>query len=44
MCGCAFNESSALKKASFDPDFFYGEEDIDLSYRLKKAANNLCRS
>ena len=44
VCGCAsLMKSSALKKAGLsDPDFFYGEEDIDLSYRLKKQAGILC--
>lgn len=44
VCGCAsLMKSSALKKAGLsDPDFFYGEEDIDLSYRLRQHEGLLC--
>jgi hypothetical protein len=37
--------SKFLKKTGLsDPDFFYGEEDIELSHRFKKfGGQNLCR-
>lgn len=38
IAGCAsFMRVDALKKSKLsDPDFFYGPEDVELSYRLKK--------
>ena len=38
LCGCAsIMRSNKLKKSGLsDPDFFYGEEDTELSFRLKK--------
>ena len=43
IVGCAsIMRTSSLKKAGLsDPDFFYGEEDIELSQRLKKNGGNL---
>ena len=42
IVGCAsIMRSKDLKKSGLsDPDFFYGEEDIELSYRLKKDYRN----
>ena len=44
VCGCAsLMKSSALRKSGLsDSDFFYGEEDIELSYRLKQSGKQLC--
>jgi GT2 family glycosyltransferase len=38
ICGCCslYRSSSLLKSGLGDEDFFYGPEDIELSYRLKK--------
>jgi GT2 family glycosyltransferase len=43
IAGCAsIMKSENLKKSGLsDPEFFYGEEDIELSYRLKKTSGNL---
>ena len=43
IVGCAsIMRSKNLKQAGLsDPDFFYGEEDIELSNRLKKTNGNL---
>ena len=43
IVGCASIMSSKfLKKAGLsDPDFFYGEEDIELSHRLRKSGGKL---
>lgn len=43
IVGCAsIMRSEGLKKAGLsDPDFFYGEEDIELSYRLKNLGYEL---
>ena len=44
VCGCAsLMRGSALKRSGLsDPDFFYGEEDIDLSFRLKQENELIC--
>ena len=41
--GCAsIMRSKCLKKTGLsDPDFFYGEEDIELSHRFKKVGGKL---
>ncbi len=43
IVGCAsIMRANVLKKAGLsDPEFFYGEEDIELSHRLKKYGGNL---
>ena len=43
IVGCAsIMRANVLKKAGLsDPEFFYGEEDIELSHRLKKCGGNL---
>ena len=43
IVGCAsIMRASVLKKTGLsDPEFFYGEEDIELSHRLKKHGGNL---
>ncbi len=43
IAGCAsIMRSERLKQSGFsDPDFFYGEEDVELSFRLKKNKDSL---
>tara|TARA_B100001057_G_scaffold10449_1_gene9919 strand:+ start:10420 stop:11496 length:1077 start_codon:yes stop_codon:yes gene_type:complete len=43
ICGCAsIMKTERLKKIGLsDPDFFYGEEDIELSYRLAESNESL---
>lgn len=43
ICGCAsIMRTERLKKVGLsDPDFFYGEEDIELSYRLAENKDSL---
>ena len=43
IVGCAsIMRADVLKKAGLsDPEFFYGEEDIELSHRLKKYKGEL---
>lgn len=43
ICGCAsVMKTERLKKIGLsDPDFFYGEEDIELSYRLCESSDSL---
>ena len=40
---CSIYRTSILKKSGLgDEDFFYGPEDIELSYRLKKYGRLVC--
>lgn len=43
ICGCAsIMKTERLKQVGLsDPDFFYGEEDIELSYRLSESEESL---